>query len=149
MRLAMLKRPLPGVKHWLAHHVGALVDHGPYSHSNLVFSNGLSGSAWSNGGVDLRPVQYDPARWDFWTLPGVNEAAVHRDMMRLRGTPYDHLGAARFGLVLLPEHPLRFFCHELIATIFGWPCPSRIGPMQLVGWCRHQFGSEPVPGPWP
>lgn len=148
LHLAMLKRPLPGVGHWLAHHLGAALDQSRYSHSNLVFANGLSGSAWADRGVDLVHVDYELDRWDFYTLPGVDEAAAHRDLMHLRGTRYDRLGCLRFGLPLLREHPDWFFCHELAATLFGWTDPWRVGPGTLVARCIDVFGAELVPEPF-
>ena len=153
LHLAMLKRPLPGPRHWLAHHIGAALDQSRYSHSNLVFTNGLSGSAWAGRGVDLVRVEYDLARWHFYKLPGADEAAVHRDLVRMRGTPYDRLGCLRFGLPLLREHPERVFCHELAATLFRWSDPWRFGPGNLVARCIDVFRGElvasPFPQPWP
>lgn len=150
LHLAMLKRPLPGVRHWFAHHVGAAMDQSRYSHSNLVLPSGLSGSAWDDRGVDLVQVDYDPTRWDFYKLRwGVNAARVHRDLMRLRGTRYDRLGCLRFGLPLLREHASRYFCHELAAELLGWTEPWRVGPGTLVARCIDVHGAELVPFPFP
>ena len=47
MRLALLKKPLPGLRHHMAHKLGAAMDHSPYSHSNLVYTSGQTSSAWA------------------------------------------------------------------------------------------------------
>lgn len=149
MRLALLKAPLPGIKHSLAHRLGTAIDHSQYSHSNIVFANGQSASAWSNGGVNIRQVEYDTKIWDFFTLPGNLEARTHGWFAHHAGVGYDHFGVLRFGIPLLKESQNRFFCHEAIAAALGWSEPWRYGPGLLLARCIDQFGSVLCDGPWP
>lgn len=149
MRLALLKAPLPGLRHQLAHRLGTAIDHSPHSHSNIVFSNGLSGSSWAGEGVQIKVVEYDLPRWDFYTLPKELEAQVHACFMRLRGMAYDRCGVLRFGIPLMKESKGMAFCHEIIAMAFRWLDAWRYGPGLLLARCIDQFGSMLCDGPWP
>lgn len=149
MRLALLKAPLPGLKHQLAHRLGTAIDQSKHSHSNIVFSNGLSGSAWAGEGVQIKVVEYDLDLWTFYTLPRELEPQVHACFMLHRGAPYDRCGVLRFGISILPESPGKFFCHEITATAFGWRDAHRYGPGLLEARCIDQFGSVLCDGPWP
>lgn len=148
MRLALLKAPLPGLKHSVAHRVGARLDQSPYSHSNLVFRNRMSGSSWADGGVDIREIEYDLRLWDFWTLPDELEPSAHARYSRRRGTPYDHCGVMRFAVPLFTESPTHDFCHEMNAFALGWSEAWRYGPGLLLANCRDRYGSIQVAGPW-
>lgn len=149
MRLALLKAPLPGLKHQLAHRLGSALDQSPYSHSNMVFSNRMSASSWADGGVDIREVEYDLALWDFWTLPDALEPAAHAYYARRRGTPYDRNGVLRFALPIFKECQDHDFCHEVNASALGFSEPWRYGPGLLLANCRDRFGSVQCDGPWP
>lgn len=148
MRLALLKAPLPGLKHQLAHRLGMAVDHSPYSHSNIVFTGGKSGSAWADGGVQLREVEYDPALWDFYTLPSCLEPKAHAWFSWNTGAGYDRCGVLRFGIPLLQESPDKFFCHEAVAAALGWSDAWRCGPGLLLSRCIDHLGSVPCNDPW-
>lgn len=149
MRLALLKHPLPGIRHQLAHRLGAAIDHSLYSHSNLVFTNGSSGSAWADGGVQLKRVEYDPDHWDFYTLPSCLEPKAHAWFTWNTGKAYDRCGVLRFGIPLLQESPEKFFCHEAIATALGWSDAWRYGPGMLLARCTDHLGTVPCTDPWP
>lgn len=148
MRLALLKAPLPGLRHQLAHRLGTAIDHSQYSHSNLVFSGGKSGSAWADGGVQIREVEYDPALWDFYTLPSALEPKAHAWFSWNTGAGYDRFGVLRFGLSLLQQSPGRYFCHEAIAAALGWSDAWRYGPGLLLARCTDHLGSVPCADPW-
>lgn len=69
MQAAFYKATRPG---WQGIYSRAVrvIDRGPYSHCELVFSDGMSGSAsYIDGGVRLKRIDYDPAHWDFVELP--------------------------------------------------------------------------------
>lgn len=147
MRVAFLKRPLPGPRRWAAHLLGSAVDHTPYSHGQLIFSNGMSGSAWANGGVQIKSLEYDDG-WDFYTAPGIDEAKAHKWFSEHKGAPYDHFGCMRFGLSLLKESPTRYYCWESIVASFGWSEAWRYGPGLTLARLKDEYGSVQVEGPW-
>ncbi len=69
MQAAFYKATRPGLQGIYSRAV-RWIDRGPYSHAELVFSDGLSASAsWMDGGVRFKRIDYDPERWDFVTLP--------------------------------------------------------------------------------
>lgn len=148
MHLAVLKKPLPGLKHYMAHHVGAAMDHSLYSHSNILFSNGQSASSWSDGGVDIRNIDYDLDLWDFWTLPAHLEPKTHAWYSHHKGMPYDHKGVLRFSTPLFTQCKHSVFCHEAHATAWGWLEPWRYGPGLLVANCRERYSSVLVQDPF-
>lgn len=148
MRLAFLKRPLPGPRRWAAHLMGQAVDHSPYSHGQLIFSNRLSGSAWARGGVQIKPLMYDDDDgWDFFTCPGLDEDDSLAWFYENAGQPYDHFGVLRFGLSLLSESPNRYYCWESIVASFGWAEAWRYGPGLTLARLTD-MGSIQVDAPW-
>ena len=105
------------------------IDHGPYSHSELIFSDGLSGSAsWMDGGVRLKRIDYDPARWDFIDLPPELEAAAGQWFIDHDGEPYDLRGNIRFLCGVVRESEKGWFCSEATMAALGFTDPWRYGP---------------------
>ena len=76
MKAAFYKATRPGLQ-GLYSRAARAVDRGPYSHCELVFSDGLSGSAsYIDGGVRLKRIDFDPEHWDFIELPAHLEPAA-------------------------------------------------------------------------
>ncbi|BAW19150.1 hypothetical protein [Ralstonia phage RP31] len=104
---------------------------GSYSHCELIFSDGWTGScSWSEGGVVLlqrSASYYDPKNWDIVEIEG-DEAAARAWFKKNRGTPYDLLGD--FGFVWRPirGEDGAYFCSEAIALSLGWPNAWRYDP---------------------
>lgn len=151
MRLAMLKAPLP--RRWLAHQIGSTIDHSPYSHGELVFSDGVSGSSWRDGGVQTRRMPdgyYDPSRWDFWWLPSHIEMATRGWYVDHEGEPYDEIGVLRFGFCLASQDPIGWFCLESIAasTLKMGDQSWRFGPGLIVATMERFLGAYKVSSPW-
>lgn len=153
MRLALLRRPLPGWRMALAHKLGAALDHSPYSHGELVFSDRITGSSWLRGGVQLRRMpagHYDDGdRWDFFTLPDNLEPAARRWFADHSGMPYDIWGPVRFGVGFVPEDERGMYCHEAIAAALGLREPWRYTGGLLLAQARDRWPEVGrVLGPW-
>lgn len=122
------KTGLPGIYNRLVR----WIDRGPYSHCELIFSDGLSASAsWMDGGVRFKHIEFDPERWDFIDLP------YAENMARLwfaehDGQGYDLMGNIRFVFGLVPESKKKWFCSEAIAAALGMADPWRYGPNGLA-----------------
>lgn len=118
-------------------------DAGPYSHCEIIFSDGLSASAsFMDRGVRFKPIEYDPAHWDFVELPDHLESSSRKwfeaNEFQPNGerTPYDLAG--NFGFVW---RPLRgemgaFFCSESVAAALGFPEAWRYSPNGLASALR-------------
>lgn len=111
---------------------------GQYSHSEICIGNPFDGevdclsSVGMDGGVRIKRMKLNPARWDLIPLPNVTEKQVLAFSIRNVGSKYDYLGCVR---TLLPfigrEHPTRYFCSELCAEIIGYSEPWRLHPSAL------------------
>lgn len=105
------------------------IDNGPYSHSELIFSDGLSGSAsWMDKGVRLKQIVYDPSKWDFIDLPRELEAAARQWFIDHEGEPYDLRGNVRFLCGVVRESEKGKFCSEATMAALGFSEPWRYGP---------------------
>jgi hypothetical protein len=105
----------------------------PYSHIELVFSDGLAGSAsFADGGVRLKQIEFSPERWDFIELPAHLEPAARAWFEQHSGAGYDLLGNLQFILALFGNSRERWFCSEACAAALGLPEPWRYDPGTLA-----------------
>ena len=142
MRAAFYKATRPG---WQGIYSRAVrwIDRGPYSHCELVFSDGLSGSAsYIDGGVRLKRIDYNPAHWDLVDLPASLEPYARDWFERNAGAPYDLMGNVRFVLPWLADSERGWFCSEAIAAALGWAEPWRFGPNGLSALLRSILKGE-------
>lgn len=89
---------------------------GPYSHCELVFSDGLwFSSSGRDNGVRYKAISPIPGHWNFIELPlDPNEESTIRNWCDARlGLPYDWLGAARCVCSCIPQGEHRWFCSEI------------------------------------
>lgn len=143
MQAAFYKGTRPGLNGMYSRAV-RLVDRGPYSHCEVVFSKGLSGSAsWVDGGVRLKSIDYrqHPENWDFFPLPGHLEAKVWEWFCTHAGEGYDLPGNLRFVSWMVRESPSNWFCSEAYCTSLGIPEPWRFGPNGAASLTRFLFPS--------
>lgn len=104
----------------------------PYSHVELVFSDGWAGSAsFADGGVRLKLIGFDPARWDFIELPDHLEPAARAWFEAHAGDKYDLLGNMQFILAPFGNDSTRWFCSEACAAALGMLEPWRYDPGTL------------------
>jgi hypothetical protein len=102
-----------------------VIDNGPYSHDELVFSDGMSASAsWMDDGVRFKEINFDPALWDF---------------IDHEGEPYDLMGNLRFLCGVVREFPCGWFCSEAKAAALGLTEPWRYGPNGLANILRDMW----------
>lgn len=120
---------------------------GPYSHCEFVFSDGLCGSAsLVDGGVRLKRIQLDPAKWDVWAVD-VDEMAARAWFDRHAGQPYDVLGVVGFVARVAGHDKSRWFCAEAMAAAAGYSDPWRLDPCSLAAVLRHRQTLTPDPLP--
>lgn len=142
MQAAFYKATRPG---WQGIYSRAVrvIDRGPYSHCELVFSDGLSGSAsYIDGGVRLKRITYDPAHWDFIDLPPSLEPHARDWFERNAGAPYDLMGNVRFVLPIVPASSSGWFCSEAMAAALKLKEPWRFGPNGLAALLRSILKGE-------
>lgn len=128
---AFFKGTRPGIP-GLYNRLGRFMDHGPYSHCELVFSNGMSGSSsFMDGGVRLKYIGYTSGDWDFVELPKHKETEALRWFIEHRGAKYDIRGNinAAFGWVV--DSSDKWFCSESMAASLGLVNPWRHKPNGL------------------
>lgn len=116
----------------------------PYSHVELIFSDGWAGSSsFADGGVRLKRIEFDPARWDFIDLPAALEPAARAWFELHAGAPYDLLGNLQFVLAPFGQIERAWFCSEACAAALGMLEPWRYDPGTLHS--AFSFISHPQP----
>jgi len=84
-RAAFYRGTRPGVAGVYSRGV-RLVDRGPYSHCELIFSDGMAASAsWMDGGVRFKRIDFDPEHWDFIDIPQEKEALARQWFEKHKG----------------------------------------------------------------
>ena len=104
----------------------------PYSHVEIVFSDGMAGSAsYADGGVRLKPIEFSPEKWDIIELPVHLELAARAWFELHDGEKYDLLGNMQFILAPFGNDSTRWFCSEACAAALGMLEPWRYDPGTL------------------
>ena len=130
-KVAFYKGTRPGLA-GLANRIGRWLDHGPYSHAELIFHNGMSGSASvADHGVRIKYIGYSSNNWDFVNLPNRLHDNAYQWFINHRNIQYDMLGNinAAFGFISQSED--KWFCSESIAAALGLEDPWRYKPNGL------------------
>lgn len=105
----------------------------PYSHVELIFSDGMAGSAsFADGGVRLKQIEFSPERWDFIELPAALEPAARAWFQLHKDAKYDLLGNLQFVVAPVGDDKARWFCSEACAAALGMPEPWRYDPPTLA-----------------
>ena len=139
MRASFYKATRPGVQGIYSRAV-RVIDRGPYSHVELVFSDGMSGSAsYIDGGVRLKRIDYDDTHWDFIDLPPSMEPYARDWFEANKGAPYDLMGNVRFVLPWLADSERGWFCSEAMAAALRLKEPWRFGPNGLAALLRSSY----------
>lgn len=106
-----------------------------YSHSELTIGNPFEGavpclsSVGTDGGVRIKDMRLSPDEFDIVELPGVTPEAVIDFAWRHQCEPYDLVGCVRSVLPFVSrEHPRKWFCSEVCATVIGHREPWRMHP---------------------
>lgn len=107
-------------------------ERGPYSHCELVFSDGVSASAsFMDGGVRFKQIDFDPQYWDFIGLPDYLEKDAYLWFQNHEGESYDLMGNLHLIVGFVPEGRRKKFCSEAVASALGIPDAWRLGPNAL------------------
>lgn len=135
LRIAFYKGTRPGFA--ALYSIGVrLVDRGPYSHCELVFSDGMSASAsFIDGGVRFKQIEFNPDHWDIFEIAdpsGMREQLARAWFVAHDGAKYDLLGNLRFLSNLVPDDAERYFCSEACAAALGYHDAFRFGPNGLA-----------------
>lgn len=132
MRAAFYRGTRPGIAGAYNYVVRAWTD-SDYSHVEILFSDGMAGSAsFADGGVRLKRIEFDPQRWDFIDLPAHLEPAARAWFEQHAGAGYDLLGNLQFVLTPFGQSERRWFCSEACAAALGMPEPWRYDPPTLA-----------------
>lgn len=147
MRAAFYKAIRPGWQALYSHAVRT-IDHGPYSHCELVFSDGICGSAsFIDGGVRLKRIELDPDHWDVLAMacaPSV-EACAREWFEFNAGAPYDLMGNLRFVLPWISDSECGWFCSEAMGAALRWREPWRYGPNGAAALVHTLYPQQPGP----
>ena len=106
-------------------------DNGPYSHCELVFSDGTWGSSTGHAGVALRKRIVTDSDWDYLDLPAELESSARKWFEDHRGKSYDYVGLFRFVLDFLRPSRDKWFCSRACADALGMTDGWREGPNGL------------------
>jgi hypothetical protein len=118
-RIAFYRGTRPGIA-GLYNRLGRWLDHGPYSHAELVFSDGMSGSAsYMDHGVRIKYIGYTSGDWDFVEIPARFELVARNWFIGERGKKYDLMGNINAAFGFVPHSRDKWFCSEAIAAALG------------------------------
>jgi hypothetical protein len=129
--------------------VGRFIDRGPYSHSEIVFTDRLSGSSsFEDKGVRIKKIGYSSVgNWDFLPIPDekgyIEENALKWYFDHL-GHKYDIMGNIRFATNFARDSKDKWFCSESNLAALGFPEPFRYGPSGAASLLEHVYGSKIV-----
>lgn len=146
MRAAFYKGTRPGLQGIYSRGV-RVIDRGIYSHCELVFSDGMSGSAsYIDGGVRLKHIDYSqhPEHWDFLDLPEYLEPYAHDWFESNAGASYDLAGNVRFVLPWVRDSETGFFCSEAFGAALRWREPWRHGPNGAAALVLTMYPQQPA-----
>lgn len=102
---------------------------GPYSHVELIFSDGMAASSsFADGGVRFKAIDFDPKNWDIIDLSGFDEPAARRWFELHEGEPYDILGNLGFLWRPLRGRNAMEFCSEAFLSALGYVDTWRFCP---------------------
>lgn len=136
-RIALYKGTRPGIA-GVYNRLVRLVTRSPYSHCELLFSDGIAASAsWLDGGVRFKTIAIDPAHWDVINLPDELEDAAYDWFLDHEGDAYDLFGNVHFLFGPAPEDKDAWFCSEAVAAALGFVESWRFDPALLFCAALH------------
>jgi hypothetical protein len=131
--LASFKGTKPGWQGWFERLI-CWVTRSAYSHSVIVVQYadqqfGFGVSATGATGVAGQWADFSGPKWDLVPLHWVSDADVVNFLAQHGGEAYDVIGCVRSVLPFVSgEHPTRWFCSEVAATVAGFVQPWRYTP---------------------
>jgi len=146
--VALYKGTRPGLL-GLYNRAGRFLDRGPYSHCEIVFSDGVSwSSSLIDGGVRSKQINYSiVGNWDFLPLGDTGEAIEERILdwfLSHEGDKYDVMGNIRFAFGMFRDSPHKWFCSEAVMAAIGYSQAYRYGPSGMVAILERLTGDRVV-----
>lgn len=117
-------------------------DKGPYSHCELVFSDGAWATAFWTSGVVIWQRDGNPASWDFIELADHLEPAARAWFEAHKGKSYDFVGLLRFVFDFLSPSRDKWFCSRACADALGLADGWRDGPNGLHAEILNVMGGS-------
>lgn len=122
--------------------LGKKLDHGDYSHTELLFDHNYkrisASSSAPDDGVRFKQIEYSkPNNWDFVKLPSHLQEQSYIWYQAHEGAKYDYTGNLRFATNFINHDKEAYFCTESNLQSLGFPEPWRYGPshaMVLLSW---------------
>lgn len=141
--VAMYKGTRPGLR-GLYNRGVRRVDRGPYSHTELIFTSGISaGASYMDGGFRRKQIEYSVAgNWDFLPIPdptGELELSALIWANENDGKGYDLWGNVRFVFGLVREDADKVFCSEAVMAMLGFKETWRYGPNGMAPLLETMF----------
>jgi len=110
---------------------------GPYSHCEILFSDGrCASSSYMDGGVRFKTMDLDIEKWDFIRVPDWLEDDARRWFTLHYGDRYDLLGNFHFLFGPVAGEKGKWFCSEAVAAALGFDDPWRYCPNTLAAVLR-------------
>lgn len=129
-------KPLPlgifnlGVRWWT---------HGKYSHTEMLFSDGLCGSStFHEKGVRVRKVEFLPGEWDFHELDPADERAARQWFEEHDKDGYSEIGLLGQVIRAVSGMAKHEFCSEALAAALGYAEAWRFYPALLACVTRRR-----------
>lgn len=96
-------------------------DSGPYSHCELVFSDGKAASASFRDGRQVREkeIEFDTEHWDIVEIPDSYEPYAKDFLAKTAGLPYDLIGQIRFLVAPWHGEANSYWCSQWVAAALG------------------------------
>ena len=139
MIVAFYKATRPGLEGIYSRAV-RFIEHGPYSHCEVIFSDGTSASAsFIDKGVRFKQINYNPENWDFVSVPDAVHDAAKEWFAEHEGRGYDVWGNVAFVLPIVKHSAGKWFCSEAIAAAIGMPDAHKYGPNGLAKVLRERY----------
>jgi len=102
---------------------------GLYSHAELIFCDGMSGSSsFLDGGVRVKKIEYSADRWDFFEVPNASEYFSRKWFDDNQNKKFDLRGLFGFVIRAYKEDKKKFFCSESVMTSIGYSEAWRFDP---------------------
>lgn len=131
MRAAFYKGTRDGVP-GLYNRLVRWIDGGPYSHAELVFSDGMwASSSFMDSGIRFKyPAEMNPEKWDLFDLDPArfDEAVARAWFIEHNGAGYDVAGNLKFVWHWWPASKVKWFCTSAMAAAL------RVQPVDKPWW---------------
>lgn len=137
MRVAFYKGTRPGLES-IFNYLTRWWLRGPYSHCEVIFSDGWSASSFFlDGGVRFKYIEYNPDHWDIVEVNHSEQKA--RDwFVKHNKQKYDTFGLLGFVFRIIGGHPKRWVYSEAVMEAFGYQDSWRYDPCVMFSTLKNR-----------